>query len=213
MLKFLARIIFGKILFKVKYINSNMESNMESCVVCSNHISASDPIFLYANSKNLAIMAKAELFKFKPFGLILKKLGVFPIHRGEKDAKSIMHAVNVFRGKKARKLLIFPEGTRIKDGKRVPGKIGASYVALKAGVPVLPVRIIKENPNKTFFTKVYVIYGDPISLDSSKSKDKEYLKKVTNDIMEKIYSLSKPEISVNVNNTIKNKKEKIKIQQ
>ena len=60
-------------------------------------------------------MAKAELFKFKPFGFILKKAGVFPIHRGEKDAKSIIHAVNVFKKGKNRKLLIFPEGTRVKN--------------------------------------------------------------------------------------------------
>lgn len=208
MLRRLVRFIFCKLLFKVKYINSNLENNIDRCVVCSNHLCASDAMFLYADSKNLFIMAKAELFRFKPFGYILKKLGVFPIRRGEKDVKSIMHAVNLFKENSESKLLIFPEGTRIKDGKRVPGKIGAVYIALKAGVPILPVRIIKEKPNKVFFTKVWVIYGNPINLDKEKIKDKEYLRKSTNDILDEIYKLNKPE--VNEKKNLKNTK-KIKI--
>ena len=58
-------------------------------------------------------------------------------------------------------------------GKEFHGKIGAVYVAMKANVPILPVRIIKEKPNRKLFTKVYVIYGNPITLDSKKTKDKE----------------------------------------
>ncbi len=213
MFRKLIRFIFCKLLFDVKYINSNLESNMKSCVVCSNHLSASDPFFLYADSKNLSIMAKAELFTFKPFGYILKKFGVFPIKRGEKDAKSIIHAVNILKKDEDSKLLIFPEGTRIKDGRRIPGKIGAVYVAMKAEVPILPVRIIKEDPKKTFFTKVWVIYDDPIVLDKSKIKDKEYLKKSTNDLLDRIYSLDKPKDQMHDKKNNPNKRAvKVKIQ-
>ena len=208
MLRKIIKLIFCKILFRVKYLNSNLETNIESCVVCSNHISASDPFFLYADSDNLSIMAKAELFKFKPFGFLLKKAGVFPIHRGEKDVKSIKHAVSILKKDETSKLLIFPEGTRVRDGKRVPGKVGAVYIALKAGVPILPVRIIKEKPKRTFFTKVYVIYGDPIRLDSEKSKDKDYLRRETDYMMEYIYGLKLPE---NLKEIKKSRPEKIKI--
>ena len=210
MLRKIIRVIFCKILFRVKYINSNLETNIQNCVVCSNHLCASDPFFLYADSDNLSIMAKAELFKFKPFGFILKKAGVFPIHRGEKDVKSIKHAVSVIKKDETSKLLIFPEGTRVRDGKRVRAKVGAVYIALKAGVPILPVRIIKKNPKKTFFTKVYVIYGDPIRLDKEKSKDKEYLRIETEKMMDYIYNLKLPDDLIDAKKS-KNKTEKIKI--
>lgn len=211
MLRKLIKFICSKILFRVKYIYSNLETNMEKCVVCSNHISAWDPIFLYADSKNLSIMAKAELFKFKPLGYILKKFHVFPINRGEKDAKSIMHAVNILKDNENSKLLIFPEGTRIKDSKRIPGKIGAVYVALKANVPILPVRIIKQKRAKKLFTRVYVIYGDPISFDGSKIKDKDYLRKSTNELLDYIYSLNVPD-QIIAPKKDKGKKEKIRIE-
>lgn len=211
MLRKLAKFICCKILFRVKYINSNLETNIDKCVVCANHISGWDPIFLYADSKNLSVMAKAELFKFKPFGFILKKIGVFPINRGEKDVKSIMHSVNLLKDGTSNKLLIFPEGTRIKDGKRVPGKIGAAYIALKAEVPILPTKIIWKDKKRRLFSKIYVVYGNPISLDIEKSKDKDYLKKVTNEILDTIYNLDVPG-KIGATKKEKVKKEKIRIE-
>lgn len=183
-------LIFCKILFNVKFVNKNLERNVNSCVVCANHISFSDPVILFADIHKLAIMAKAELFKNKILGGIFSLFGIFPIHRGQKDAKSIMHSVNVLKNKKFNKLLIFPEGTRVEPDKRIPAKIGAVYVAMKAGVPILPVRIIKKHPKRILFTKVTVIYDTPIYLDNTKIKDKEYLKEISEKLMDSIYSLN-----------------------
>jgi len=188
--KKLIYLIFCRILFNVRYINKNLEKNIDRCVVCSNHVGFADPFIIYANSKSLAIMAKAELFENKLVGGFMSFFGVFPIHRGEKDAKSIIHSVNVLKKNKFSKLLIFPEGTRVKAGERIPAKLGAVYVAMKAGVPILPVRIIKNNPNKKLFTKVTMIYDTPIYLDNSKIKDKEYLKEISEKLMDCIYSLN-----------------------
>ncbi len=90
------------------------------------------------------------------------------------------------------------------------GKIGAVYVAMKSGVPILPVRIIKEKTSKKLFTKVYVIYGNPMSFDESQIKDKEYLKRSTNELLDYIYSLKVPE-QIMSSKKGKNKKEKIRI--
>ncbi|MBR1883738.1 MAG: hypothetical protein IJ809_02145 [Clostridia bacterium] len=78
------------------------------------------------------------------------------------------------------------------------------YISLKAGVPILPVRIIKEKPEKTFFTRVWVIYGNPIVLNKDKANDKEYLRKETNRMLEYIYSLEVP------NSNEENSKKKVK---
>lgn len=188
--KKLIYLIFCRILFNVRYLNKNLEKNIDRCVVCSNHVGFADPFIIYANSKSLAVMAKAELFENKLIGGFMSLFGVFPIHRGEKDAKSIIHAVNIFKNKKFDKLLVFPEGTRVKSGERIPAKLGAVYIAMKSGVPILPVRIIKDKPNKKIFTKVTVIYDAPIYLDNSKIKDKEYLKEISEKLMDSIYSLN-----------------------
>ena len=182
-------LIFCKIFFNVKYVNKNLEKNIKKCVVCPNHIGFADPIFMFVDMKDVAIMGKAELFNNKIIAFLAKCFNIFPIKRGEKDAKSILHAVNILNENKAERLLIFPEGTRVKEGEKVRGKIGAAYIAMKTSVPILPVKIIKHNPKKTIFTKVTVIYGDPINLDKSKIKDKEYLQTMTDTMMNAIYML------------------------
>lgn len=187
--KKLVRLVFCKILFNVKYVNKNLEKNVDKCVVCANHLSFADPAFLFADMKNIAIMGKAELFKNKIVAKIFLHYGVFPIHRGEKDVKSIIHAVNILKTSKFDKLLVFPEGTRVRENQKVKGKAGAVYIAMKAGLPILPVRIIKKYPHRPFFTKVTVIYDAPIYLDEAKIKDKEYLNEVTDKLMDCIYSL------------------------
>lgn len=183
-------LVFCRILFNVKFVNRNLERNVDRCVVCPNHVCFADPAFLFSDIKKLAIMAKSELFKNKLIGGFFLLFGVFPIKRGEKDAKSIIHSVNILKHHKFNKLLIFPEGTRVKSEERVPAKLGAVYVAMKAGVPILPVRIIKNHPKRTLFTKVTVIYDTPIYLDNAKIKDKEYLKEVSEKLMDSIYSLN-----------------------
>ncbi|MEG1705336.1 MAG: lysophospholipid acyltransferase family protein [Clostridia bacterium] len=176
-------------MFNVKIINKNLEKNVDKCVVFSNHICFADPIILFADIKKIAIMGKAELFKNKILGKCFSFFGIFPINRGAKDAKSIIHAVNVLKGEKFNKLLIFPEGTRIKNEVRVPVKIGAVYVAIKANVPILPVRIIKKHPNRKIFTSMTIIYDTPIYLDNTRIKDKEYLQEMSNKVMDVIYNL------------------------
>ena len=189
LLKKIIYLIFCKILFNVKYVNKNLEKNIGRCVICPNHLSFADPMFIFADMKDIAIMAKVELFKNKLITWLAKYFKIFPIRRGEKDAKSILHAVNILESKKAERLLVFPEGTRVKNGEKVRPKIGAVYIALKTELPILPVRIIKHNPKKKIFTKITVIYGNPLNLDSSKIKDKEYLHNVTDEMMKDIYKL------------------------
>lgn len=187
--KKLVYLIFCKIVFNVKYVNKNLEKNIGKCVVCPNHISFADPIFIFVAMKDIAIMGKAELFNNKIVAFLAKCFKIFPIKRGEKDAKSILHSVNVLKEDKAERLLVFPEGTRIKNGVRTKGKIGAVYIALKADVPILPVRIIKKYNHRTIFTPVTVIYGDPVFLDKDRIKDKDYLQEVTDKVLDDIYKL------------------------
>ena len=183
-----ARFVFFKILFRVQIIGKENIPQNERVVFAPNHSSSMDGIWMWCQIPNLAIMAKKELFKFKPLGWFLKKVGVFPISRGEKDVKSIYHAVNVLRDNTKRSLLIFPEGTRNARKKNVRAKTGAVYIAKAAKKQIIPVYITE---NKHFFRKCYIVIGKPYNVvdECDNNKDKSVLRKETDILIEKIYSL------------------------
>ena len=179
------RFLFSHVLFRVKYLGLENIQNAGKCVVCPNHSTIFDPFWVYFKSKNMWIMAKAELFKNKLLGALLKAYNVFPIKRGQKDAGSLIHAINVIEKEEDAKLLVFIEGTRIKkDKERGKAKVGPAFIASKAGVPVIPVHITK---NPRLFSKVIVKFGKPIDIPQGIHDKKEELQKESNMILKKIY--------------------------
>lgn len=185
-LKKVADLLFCKIFYRVKFEGTENIKINENYVYVANHVSAMDALWLWSNIKNLAIMAKEELFKFKPFGAFLKYEGVFPIARGKKDFSHVYQAVKLIKGKKD--LLIFPEGTRNARKKGVNAKNGAVYIASAGNVKILPIHITESF---RLFGKIRIVYGKPIELNLTKEemKDKNRLSEVTKSIMETIYNM------------------------
>lgn len=183
--KNIVKIVVSRICYKVEYIGRENIDNNKSYVIMCNHVSSMDAAFIWSDVYNLGIMAKEELFKFKPLGWIFKKVGAFPIARGKKDFGNVFHAVNVVT-KENKNLLIFPEGTRKARLKNVRAKNGAVYIAATAGVEVIPVHITEDFK---LFGKVKIVYGKPVKLNINKEnvKDKELLTKETQRIMDIIY--------------------------
>lgn len=151
--------IFGA-LYRVRYHGLENIPQGGGYVLCSNHISQKDPIFIALKVPGqICYMAKAELFKFKPLGFIISHLGTFPVERGKGDTGAIDAAGERIRQGKI--LGIFPEGTRSKDGKLQRFKSGAIVVAAQTGADILPV--IVSGPKKLkIFTRVDVTYGKMI---------------------------------------------------
>lgn len=106
----------------------------------SNHASYLDPPLIgSALERPIRAMAKVELFRWPLFSWWITHLGAFPIRRGGADREAIRDALAILAHGEA--LLIFPEGTRTPDGNLLPFQAGAGMIALRAGVPVIPVRI------------------------------------------------------------------------
>lgn len=183
----LLKFLFSHFLFRVRYIGLENIDNAGKCVVCPNHSTIFDPFWVYFKSKDMWIMAKAELFKNKIMAALLKAYNVFPIKRGQRDASSLLHSINVIENNDNAKLLIFPEGTRIKkDKERGRAKVGPVYIASKAGVPIIPVHITK---NPKLFSKVTVVFGEPIVLPENVHDTKEEMQKYSDIVLDKIYEL------------------------
>lgn len=184
-----ANFFFGHIFYRVKYYGLENLEGVDKCLLCPNHSNTFEPVWVYCKVPNTSIMAKAELFKNKLIAKLLRKYDVFPIQRGKKDAKSLIHAIKVVKDNDHSKLLIFPEGTRIKkDKERGKAKYGPAYIAAKAGVPIVPIYITK---NAKFFSSPKVVFGKPIEVPSSVLEDKVELQAFSDKMLDTIYDLQK----------------------
>ncbi len=110
-------------------------------VVVSNHESNADPFLLSWLPWDSRWIAKEELFKIPFFGLLLRFGGDIPLRRAEKN--SVLDMLEECRRTLAGGLsiMMFPEGTRSRDGHLRPFKDGAFQLAIETGAPILPVAI------------------------------------------------------------------------
>ena len=135
-------------------------------ILAPNHISALDPVFVIITrfwGRRMIVFAKKELFEIHAcLSWFFRCAGALCV-RGTKDEVAVIDET-VARCKNGESLLIFPEGTREKEGKFLPPKSGLFVIAAAAGVDVVPVRIHYETPDGTMklFCKVRVVYGEPM---------------------------------------------------
>jgi 1-acyl-sn-glycerol-3-phosphate acyltransferase len=110
-------------------------------VIASNHLNDADPGILCTRIRRpIAFMAKIELFRVPVLAQFLRGFGAFPVKRGEADLSALRNANLALE--KGLAVCIFPEGTREGAGEQLAeGWPGAALIALRAGVPVLPVAI------------------------------------------------------------------------
>ena len=159
-------------------------------VMASNHRSYADPVILTMPMKRpVTYMAKEELFKNKLFGWFITKLGAFPVKRGTGDMQVIEDSVAILNS--GRNLVIFPEGTRSKDGKVGKGKTGVALIAAKSGADVLPCGIIFEGEKLHFRSKLTLRFGKVIPAEEIAVEDAspKSLKEVKKRIMSAITEL------------------------
>lgn len=178
------------LLFPYKILNKNSLPKNKGVILCCNHISYIDPIYLiFGQPKHhISFLAKAELFKVPVFSFILKKVGVIGIKRGSGDTAAIDRAVEVL--KNGRVLGIFPEGTRSKTGEPLRPRSGAAVLALRTGADVMPAAVICQGRVRPF-KKVTVVFGDIIkNEDLGLEKDNpSTIKAASKKIMEAIIKL------------------------
>ncbi len=128
-------------------------------LVCGNHSSYADPFMLayaFRNRIQVHFMAKIELRRIPVLGWYLQKMGTFFVNRGASDSSAIKQAIRYLRS--GEKVMMFPEGTRVRPEEKAAGKTGAAMLAVRTGVPILPVYIASR---KRLFSPNPVIIGKP----------------------------------------------------
>jgi 1-acyl-sn-glycerol-3-phosphate acyltransferase len=127
---------------RVTYEGVENARKRSPCVFISNHQSFLD---IWATTPVLPLptrfVAKKSLFRLPVFGWCLSAGGFIPIDRKNRTqaVRSLEMAAEKIRG--GRLIFLFAEGTRSRDGRLGPFKKGAFHMALRAGVPVVPVAI------------------------------------------------------------------------
>lgn len=164
-----------------------------AALICPNHASAADPVLVALSMPKPVIvrfMAKAEIFnKNKLFNWFFTKVGGFPVKRNGNDLAAIKTSFKALE--EGYKLLMFPEGTRVKEQGAEEAKGGAVLFATRTGAPIVPVYC---GGKKKLFKRCTVIFGEPYHPQyAGRRPTPEEIRTLSDELMEKIYALKEEE--------------------
>jgi len=186
-----------KIFWRMEVIGTENVPERGGVIIASNHVSYLDPVVLGASTKRkIHFIAKKEVFNNIFSSIFLKSLNAFPVDRKKIDMPAFKKTISILV--EGGILGIFPEGTRSINGELQELKLGVVKIAMKAGVPIIPVGIIgthKIYPHGKIFpvlfkNKITVYFGAPQYFDKHNIKDKKYQKEALNGISQKIRELT-----------------------
>lgn len=144
-----------------------------TCIFAANHTSSADaPAVVGAIPRRIAILLKRSLFHWPIVGQAFHLAHFIPVDRFNRDSaiESVDQAIDAIR--QGQSFLIYPEGTRSPDGRLQPFKKGTAVMAIKSGVPVVPVacsnahRIMEKRKLNIYPGRILVEFLEPI--DSTK---------------------------------------------
>ncbi len=177
-----SRVLLAAGFIRVRVEGANKLDPRGSYVFAANHASYMDiPAVLTALPHQFRFFAKKGLYKIPFLGTHLNHAGHLPVDRtnARNSLKSMTEGARIVK-ERGISVLLFPEGGRSPEGLR-EFKEGAAFIAIRAGVPVVPVAIIgmrKILPMGSYHLrsgKVIVRVGDPISTDGMTIRDRDDL--------------------------------------
>ncbi len=154
------------VLFGMRVRNSFRAESGQHYIFAANHISYFDPPAVSVTlPREVHFVAKESLFKVWWLGPVIRFYNSFPIKKGVFDREAMATSLAILE--RRRSLLIFPEGGRISGGELGSARSGVGYIAVRSGVPVVPVYLEGTDRLKDSFfrkTRVRVVHGRPIRI-------------------------------------------------
>jgi 1-acyl-sn-glycerol-3-phosphate acyltransferase len=160
-------------------------------ILASNHASFLDPPLVGAGLKRgINYLARESLFRFPGIGALLRSWSAVPVDRdggGAAGLKAILDRLLAGGG-----IILFPEGTRTRDGRLQPARSGIGLVVIKSNAPVVPVRVFgtyeaygrhRKFPHPS---RIAVKYGRPMDFEKLRAEAKECSKLRLKEIYQEI---------------------------
>ncbi len=163
-------------------------------ILAVNHASYLDPVVVGCSlSRPVHFMARRTLF-WGPFGVTIRALHAFPVERDSVDSKALREYIG--RVKAGNVVLLFPEGTRTRDGSLGPVKPGVGMLAARAGAPIVPTYVdgtFHAWPRQRLLPKrahVTIFFGPPLRPERRPGEAKRaYHERIRDEIVARLRGL------------------------
>ncbi len=195
------RIVY-KCYFRWRVYNPERVPLTGPVILASNHASFLDPPLVGAGVKRgINYLARNTLFRFPGIGWLLRKWNSVPVDREGGGAAGLKAILDRLLAGGA--IILFPEGTRTRDGKLQPARSGIGLTIIKSTAVVVPVRVFGtfeafgRNQKFPWPRKIAVKYGRPMDFEKlraeakscSKARLKEIYQQIAGEIMAAIAKL------------------------
>ncbi len=186
---------FFKFVFNTKIHGAENEpaADYGSVLVCSNHISATDPIVIGLSLRRhqARFMAKKELFRIPLLAQLIRMLGAFPVDRKKSDVSAVRFTIKLIE--EGGWAAMFPQGTRqpAKNPRETPLKNGAGMICAHTKADILPVFISTKNATHKIFRRKNLIIGELIKFEElgyEEGKPGEYAR-ISAEIFDRVCTL------------------------
>ena len=167
-------VLLARLVTRTKVVGAHNIPSSGAFLLAPIHRSNIDtPLAAAVTRRRMRFMGKDSLWKFAPLGWLISALGAFPVSRGTADREALKRCIAVLES--GEPLVLFPEGTRQSGPVVQPLFDGAAYVAVKAGVPIIPVGIggsegvMPKGSRMIHPRKCVVVVGEALRADIDES--------------------------------------------
>lgn len=198
------RVLF-QLYFRWRIFHEGRVPRTGPVILAANHASFLDPPMVGAAvTRTINYLARESLFRFPGFGAYLRALNSVPVDRDGQGAKGLKMILD--RLMKGGGIILFPEGTRSRDGQLQSARSGIGLTVIKSEAPVVPVRVFGTyeawNRRQLFPRprRVVIVFGSPSDFAAlrteaktcGKARLKEIYQEVADEIMQQIAALQNP---------------------
>ena len=189
--KLLARVCFG-----MRVVHPERMVETGPLILAVNHSSFFDPPLAgICSRRGVFFLARKTLLKWPFFGPLFPAMNVIPVERDGNDMSALREVIKKI--KEGNGVVLFPEGTRSKDGNIQPARAGIGLVIAKTGAPVLPMRIFgahdafPKGAKRLHFPQITVVIGEPLYYPPEEiaSATRETYQRFSDRVMEAIGAL------------------------
>jgi len=187
---------------RVRVLHPERLDRSRSFVVVANHESFCDILVLLANlPMQVRFLAKRSIFRVPVLGWSIAAAGFIAVDREDRSRGTETVDAALRRLSGGRSVVIFPEETRTRTGDLLPFKRGAAHLALRSGLPILPIalagtfRVLRRGSLLIAPGPVAMSVGDPIEVSGRTLRDREAVTRVARENVQSLREEARREVA------------------